>query len=343
MCHDISDPRDVEPERDTSEPVRIEFEPASLLIADSDPAVLEFLSGLLHEEGYQVTTASDGQEALKLARSGQFQLLLIDPTMPGSDPIALVRALRDAVPECDVIVLISQADMGTAIEAMKAGATDYITKPAHIDHVRIVVAKTLERRRLQQLARDGQYYRKLSQVDGLTDLYNHKFFHQLLDAELERAQRYDRKMAVLMIDIDHFKIYNDANGHPVGDLALGKIAWILRSSIRKCDFLARYGGEEFALIVPETDKAVGLRIAERLRKAVEDADFEGESVMPTGRLTISIGVSGYPDDGPTKRDLLARADRALYQAKQSGRNRVCASLDRLTLPATGDPSPPPAP
>ena len=104
------------------------------------------------------------------------------------------------------------------------------------------------------------------------------------------------------------------------------------------------------MIVPETEKSVALRIAERLRKAVEEAEFEGESVMPTGRLTISIGVAAYPEDGPGKRDLISAADRALYQAKQSGRNRVCASLERVTFPRAGEeattasgPSPPQAP
>jgi diguanylate cyclase (GGDEF)-like protein len=347
--HGISQPEDAASDRTQTGDLHIDFEPASLLIADTDPTVREFLGDVLSEEGYQVTTAPDGQEALKLARAGPFQVLLIDPRMPGSDSLALVRALREAAPECDLVVLTPHAAVETAIEAMKAGAVDYIGKPFHIDHVRIVVAKTLERRRLQQLARDGQFYKKLSRVDGLTELYNHKFFHQLLDSELERAQRYDRNMAVLMLDIDHFKVYNDAMGHPIGDLALEKIAWILKTAIRKCDYLARYGGEEFAMIVPETDKSVALRIAERLRKAVEDAEFEGESVMPTGRLTISIGVAAYPDDGPGKRDLISAADRALYQAKQSGRNRVCASLERVTLPRAGEqattasgPSPPQA-
>lgn len=322
----------------------IDFDPASILIADGDPTVLDFLSRLLRDDSYEVTTASGSQEALKVAREGHFQVLLTDLKMSGTDPLSLLRALRETAPECDVIVLTPHADMETAIEAMKLGAVDYITKPFNIDHVRIVVAKTLERRRLQRLAQDGQTYKRLSRVDGLTELYNHKFFHQLLDAELERAQRYDRNMAILMLDIDHFKVYNDANGHPTGDLALEKIAWILKNATRKCDFIARYGGEEFAMIVPETDKEIAVHIAERVRKAVQDAEFQAESVMPAGQLTISIGVAAYPDDGPTKRGLLAQADGALYRAKQEGRNRVCASPapspDDSELDATAFDQPP---
>ena len=310
----------------------VEFEPASLLIADSDPTVLDFLSGVLHDEGYEVTTASGSQEALKAVREGGFQLLLTDLNMPGTDALSLLRALREMAPECDVVVLTPYAGMETAVEAMKLGAVDYITKPFHVDHVRIVVAKTLDRRRLQRLAHDGESYKRLSRVDGLTELYNHKFFHQLLDAELERAQRYDRNLAILMFDIDHFKIYNDANGHPIGDLALQNIGSILTNATRRCDYIGRYGGEEFAMIVPETDKQIAVRIAERLRKAVQDAEFQGESMMPTGRLTISVGVSAYPDDGRTKRELLAQADRALYRAKQEGRNRVCPAPDAASSP-----------
>jgi diguanylate cyclase (GGDEF)-like protein len=320
------------PEHNTWRDGHVEFDPASLLIADTDPTVLDFLSGVLHDEGYEVTTASGSQEAVKAVREGGFQVLLIDLNMPGTDALSLLRALREMAPECDVVVLTPYAGMETAVEAMKLGAVDYITKPFHVDHVRIVVAKTLERRRLQRLARDGETHKYLSRVDGLTDLYNHKFFHQLLDAELERAQRYDRNLAILTFDIDHFKIYNDANGHPIGDSALQKIAAILTNATRKCDFIARYGGEEFAMMIPETDRQIAVRIAERLRKAVEDAEFQGESMMPDGRLTISIGVSAYPDDGRTKEELLAQADRALYRAKQEGRNRVCPAPDTPCSP-----------
>jgi diguanylate cyclase (GGDEF)-like protein len=316
----------------------IGFQPASLLIADGDPTVIEFLTHLLREEGYQVEAASDAQQTLKRSREEHFRVIVVDLELPTMEPLELVRELREVAPDSELIVLTRYDSMETAVEAMKLGAIDYITKPFHIDHVRIVVAKTLERRRLQQLAHDGQFYKRLSRVDGLTELYNHKFFHQLLDAEVERAQRYERHLSVLMIDIDHFKIYNDANGHPVGDMALEKIAWTLKTCTRKCDFIARYGGEEFAVIVPETSKAVAVRIAERLRKAVQDAEFEGESVVPEGRLTVSVGVAGYPEDGPGKRDLIARADRALYQAKQQGRNRVCASPDRVAAAAEGNAS-----
>jgi two-component system, cell cycle response regulator len=214
------------------------------------------------------------------------------------------------------------ASMETAVESMKLGAADYITKPFNIDQIRIIVANAAEERALKARAAEGEFYKELSRKDGLTELYNHRFFHQLLDTEVSRADRYNRVVSLLMMDIDDFKSFNDSHGHPAGDLALRRLARLLKQSSRSCDFVARYGGEEFAIIVPEVSADSARRMAERLLKLVDEAEFEGEEVMVGGRLTISIGVATYPMQAGSKSELVEHADQALYRAKGLGKNRV---------------------
>ncbi len=154
--------------------------------------------------------------------------------------------------------------------------------------------------------------------DGLTGLYTHTFFQNRLEEETEKARKYRAPLSLLMMDIDHFKGFNDTYGHPAGDRVLVDIAQITKEAIRGADIPARYGGEEFALILPETDGQGAFKLAERLRKKVEGFDFLEEEKV---KITISIGVASY-QEGMRKETLISQADQALYRAKKEGRNRV---------------------
>jgi len=175
---------------------------------------------------------------------------------------------------------------------------------------------------------------ELALRDGLTGLYNHRFFQEALTAELARSARHGRKVGLIFLDLDHFKNYNDMLGHPAGDELLIKLAKILTHTQaneeiairgRASDVAARYGGEEFVIILPETDRAGALVRAERLRACVESFPFASGSVQPGGKVTVSIGVSAYPEDAVTKQALVEAADQALLRAKREGRNRVYAA------------------
>jgi diguanylate cyclase (GGDEF)-like protein len=153
-------------------------------------------------------------------------------------------------------------------------------------------------------------------------VYNHRTFQERLAQEIARAHRYSHPLSLLMIDVDHFKMYNDTHGHPQGDTVLQALARLLREMSRTSDTVARYGGEEFAIILPETDSVSAQKIGERLREQVERHPFPGQELMPGGTLTISIGVATHVCAG-SKDALLQAADAALYTAKHKGRNRVC--------------------
>jgi diguanylate cyclase (GGDEF)-like protein len=164
----------------------------------------------------------------------------------------------------------------------------------------------------------------LARRDRLTGLYNYATFYEQLDEEVKRAKRFRRNLSIMMIDIDEFKDYNDQFGHKAGDVALHELAKIFTRSVRHIDFLARYGGDEFMVILPETNKKLARRVAERMRRAIkvettQASKVRGDIKVP---LTISIGIAGYPKDGETADDLVLAADDALYKAKEQGRDVI---------------------
>ncbi|RMG14572.1 MAG: diguanylate cyclase [Deltaproteobacteria bacterium] len=174
---------------------------------------------------------------------------------------------------------------------------------------------------------NAQLYQRtveLSLTDPLTGTYNRRHLESRLEMEVNRARRFEHALSAIMIDIDHFKHYNDTHGHPMGDRILQEVARILGSQLRRVDTLARYGGEEFTVLLPRVDKAQALEVAEKLRQAVEAQPFPGAEAQPLGRVTLSLGVATFPDDAASGKELLSRADDALYEAKAQGRNRVVA-------------------
>lgn len=170
----------------------------------------------------------------------------------------------------------------------------------------------------------SQELRKISITDPLTGLLNRRYFQERVAEEVDRATRHGHPLSLIMIDIDHFKLFNDANGHPAGDRALVMVGRSLRGSVRTIDVVSRFGGEEFAIILPETRRQEALEIGERVRREVEALYFPGEESVPAGRLTVSLGVAGFPEDARDLKSLIQRADRALYQAKARGRNCIAA-------------------
>jgi diguanylate cyclase (GGDEF)-like protein len=165
----------------------------------------------------------------------------------------------------------------------------------------------------------------LAIVDGLTNVYNHRYFYEHLKGEIDRLVRYANQgtLSLIMLDIDYFKHYNDTNGHVAGDSVLIEIGQILKNMTRKVDLVARYGGEEFIIMLPETSKERAIVLAERVRQTIEEYPFESKENQYKVKLTVSIGVSGYGKDGTSADTLVESADKGLYLAKASGRNKVC--------------------
>ncbi|MBI1921939.1 MAG: diguanylate cyclase [Geobacter sp.] len=179
---------------------------------------------------------------------------------------------------------------------------------------------------------------QLSVTDALTGLYNRRFLEKRLDEEISRCKRGNASFTVMLIDIDHFKIYNDICGHLAGDAALKKTARLLGISARQMDIVTRYGGEEFCVVLPNAHKKEAMLVAERIRRQIENEPFAYEERLPKGKLTASIGFSSFPDDGQTLKDLINTADIALYRAKARGRNRTVVFEPAMKLPASDFPT-----
>jgi diguanylate cyclase (GGDEF)-like protein len=181
------------------------------------------------------------------------------------------------------------------------------------------VALALERAEWQERATEFQL---MSITDSLTALPNRRYLEERLAEELNRSKRYDYSMSFLMIDIDDFKAYNDKNGHQAGDLALQITAHCLKGALRSADVASRYGGEEFCILLPQTAMAEAAVIADRIRQRVATTHFPHGKTQPLGRVTISVGVSTFTKNVDTPENIIAAADRALYQAKSLGKDRI---------------------
>jgi diguanylate cyclase (GGDEF)-like protein len=302
-----------------------------ILIVDDDRLAIGALREHLGEQRFRYLEAYDGPSALKTARDGNPDLVLMDVEMPGLGGVEVCRILKSSQKQFGFIPVILMTARGAAgrVEGLELGADDYLVKPIEAAELRARVKSMLRLKlsndRLQEanirLAELNGRLEELSQTDSLTGLHNRYFFDQRFEYEFSRARRYRSPVAVVMMDIDHFKVVNDTHGHPFGDLVLRGVAKAVEREVRDVDTLARYGGEELVAILPETPHAEAAVVAERLRRSVEAARFEiaGQRVA----VTISLGVALYPSSVvETGQQLLKNADQALYQAKESGRNRV---------------------
>ena len=295
---------------------------ARILVVDDEQAVRQAIVDTLRQEGYSVCEASNGASALECLAREAFALVITDIVMPQMDGLSFIKTAGQRGYQTAYIVMTGFAAWDPVIEAMKWGAADYLPKPVPIELLRLVVGRTLHAQRLAVRAQQAELYEKLAHTDGLTELYNYRFFQQRLSVELNRARRFNRALSLIMADLDRFKAYNDVYGHQAGDQALRQLGGLLRRSSRRYDVVARYGGDEFAIILPETTKQRAGEVAERVRLAVESAAVEGDPQGPGSHFTVSLGIATFPEDATEQGELIRKADLALYHAKSCGRNRI---------------------
>ncbi|OQX80597.1 MAG: hypothetical protein B6D56_04530 [Candidatus Omnitrophica bacterium 4484_70.1] len=298
------------------------MEKEKILVVNGDEYVRNTLQKSLSSE-YEVFTSASFTRALDVFSEIPFSAVLTEINTPEVKGIEILRKFKKVRADIPIIVITTYNSVSLAVEAMKAGAYDYITKPFNFDELKLVVMHALERQRLLKEAKTKDFYRELAFLDELTKVYNRRYFDEVLRREVERVKRYPQKFSLLMIDLDDFKKYNDSYGHQTGDKILKGVADILSHKIRRgVDVLARYGGEEFAIITPHTDKKGASVLAARLVDLVakEKFIFDESTVI---KVTVSIGVATYGDDAVTIDELVRKADEALYQAKRTGKNRVC--------------------
>ena len=301
------------------------MEPSVLVIDDSPGARRHILDGLKASGLFQMYHEADSVvEGFKIALNEPVDIILCDLDMPGMDGFKFLSMIktRKELQDIPVILVTGVKDQDTKIRGLERGASDYLTKPFDPGELIARVKVQLKIKSLQDsLKKSNMALMELSNTDPLTRLSNRRFLMKTLEKELQRCERSQKGLALIMVDVDHFKRINDSYGHQQGDVVLKTLADQMKGCLRDYDMAARFGGEEFALVLPETAIDEAVHVANRLRVAVSELRFPGE--YHDIRLTISLGVATYPHNKVrTVDDLIREADRALYNAKEKGRNRV---------------------
>jgi two-component system, cell cycle response regulator len=296
-----------------------------VLVAEDDPISLRLMQVMLGKWGYEAVLAHDGAEAWEALQADDApRLAILDWMMPRKDGLAVCRELRSRTdrPYVYVLLLTAKTQEQDLIEGLGAGADDYLTKPFSGEELR---ARLFAGERIvavqQQLLSAREALREQAIRDALTGLFNRRYLEEALERELRRAEHGAEPLSVLMLDIDHFKRFNDTHGHAAGDALLRQLGALLEARTRREDVPCRYGGEEFVIILPGAPLDVALRRADNLRQTVRQAKVEWEGKC-LGIVTVSAGVACFPQHGTDGKALLAAADQALYRAKHEGRDRV---------------------
>lgn len=333
--------------------------PLILLVEDIEKNIRE-LSAILNSEGYSIATAMDGNQALAMARQLLPDLMLLDIMIPGIDGIEVCQRLKLS-PETNyipIILLTIRTESNDIHRGFYAGAMDYITKPFNPQELKLKVKNHLELRKnrylfeyykkelkaeltkkahyeskiielTSALAEKDRMLDKLTTMDPLTSLYNYRFIIKRLSESIAESVRYQHPLAIILLDIDHFKTINQQHGRQVGDRIIGKISSTIKNGLRQSDIAGRYSGEDFLIILPHTDISGAYKTAERIRSTVEQYPWDDD--IPDIKVTISGGVSALNKqefaDVQVKTEnilykIIMKADNLLFKAKENGRNRI---------------------
>lgn len=285
----------------------------NILVVEDDDQVFKDLKNALVDQRYKIWRVTTGKEALKLIKETLFVMVITEIRLKDMKGVKLIEKIVEKDSKISVVALTAYSFVQSGVDALKAGAYMYLTKPINSEEVKIVTKKAVKNMCLLIQAERRQYYQDMAIFDGLTGVYNHRYFHQRLRWHIEHMRRNPQTCSLFMIDIDDFKKYNDTKGHPEGDKVLHNTAQLLLNGTRGSDLVFRYGGEEFAIVMPRTTRKDAKIVGERLNKM-------SEAKLP---VTFSIGLASIPGDAQKKSELIRNADKALYRAKETGKNKLC--------------------
>ena len=299
-----------------------------ILVVDDDKNTRLLMQAILEAERYHVTLAASGLEALALREKAQVDLIVLDVMMPGMDGFEVFQLLQSdsRTAHIPVIFLTALSEPSAEEVGLNMGAADFITKPFRTPVLQARVRNHLE------LVRQRRMLERLSHVDGLTGVANRRALNAMLPREFGRLQRSNSPLALLMIDVDDFKAFNDHYGHIQGDECLQTVAHTIAQSLqRAADVVARYGGEEFVCLLPDTEWEGAVQIAQNIQHRIMQLQLKNHRAQAATIVTVSIGVAAArASEVASSQQLLALADQRLYRAKTTGRNRIVATDSDVT-------------
>lgn len=301
-----------------------------ILLVDDDLTVRAKVSESLEEDGFEVILAKNGNDGISAYQEHRPDLILVDAVMPILDGFEFCEQLKNLGERITPILMITSLEDNESVDrAFASGATDYITKPINLSILRQRVRNLIRQshsieKQLTELQQANQDLQLLANLDSLTKLSNRRGFDDYIESEWERMKRIQAPLSLVMCDVDFFKNYNDKYLHPTGDKCLAKVAMAMRNAVRRSgDLVARYGGEEFAIVLPNTDALGAVFVAENVRAAIKKLQITHEASSVCEYVTVSVGVSTIiPTHECDLNALIHAADKALYQAKSQGRDRV---------------------
>jgi two-component system cell cycle response regulator len=298
-----------------------------ILIIDDNEDQAARLKAAIGEEAHQIIHEADPEVALNRARQGDFDLILVNMSIEAMDPLRLCSSIRsfEETRLTPLLAVVRHGDTRKLVRALDIGVNDYVTRPVDRNELTARIMTQLRRKRyVDQLRSSFQVSLEMAVTDQLTGLYNRRYLASHLSAMFDRAFWTGRPLAIMILDIDHFKTINDTHGHDVGDRVLKEFAEHIANSVRGIDLACRYGGEEFLIAMPDTDLAFASVVAERLRAEIASQKFTVNSGREQLGVTVSIGLASTERqiEGDSAQKLIKRADEALYEAKTGGRNRV---------------------
>jgi diguanylate cyclase (GGDEF)-like protein len=311
---------------------------AKVLVVEDSPTQRNRLIVMLQARGYEVRGAETGLAALREIKTAPPDVVILDVVLDGMDGYSVCRWLRlgETTRDIVVIMLTVKTDVKERVEGLHVGADDYIPKPYDDDELEARIFAALRTRNARQELRSRNAElesmltktEQLAMTDALTGVFNRRRFTDVLRREWATSKRYKTALSLLLIDVDRFKAVNDTAGHAAGDQVLRAIADLISSSIREVDVAARYGGDEFVVLLPHTSPDRAAVVADRMRAKLDAA--RGGMSGEARNISLSVGIAGIDDPGLTAaEDLLEAADRALYEAKKLGRDRVLVAREGI--------------
>lgn len=303
-----------------------------VLVIEDSPTQAQLIEIVLKEEGLRVTVALTGRDGLEKFESFAPDLIILDIVLPDLDGFTVCRRLKQKMGSqyTPILMLTARDETDDRVDGLELGADDYMVKPFEnrefIARIRALLRiKDLQDELQAMLDKEREslkILKRVALVDHLTEVYNRHYFSEVLEAEFEKARRYDNPLSCIMLDVDHFKDFNTRFGHDIGDWVLKETAATLKESLRHADILARYGGDEFVVLLPMTAEEDAVLTAERLRRAVSEKKWERD--VGDLDISISLGVASLASfPCRTGEDLVKCADTALFEGKEAGRNQVC--------------------
>jgi two-component system cell cycle response regulator len=298
--------------------------PGRILLIDNRNNLIARIKGSVGQK-HAIHAIADPQMAVFEATENQYELIIINLDFENFDGLRLCSQLRslERTRQVPILIIVDPDDHERLMRALDMGVNDYLLRPVDKQELLARVNTQIKRwRYTEQLRSNVKQSIEMAVTDPLTGLFNRRFMERQLGALAVNAANRGKPLSVLIMDVDYFKAVNDTHGHDVGDRVLQELASRIRESVRNLDLPCRTGGEEFVVILPDTDRHIAMRVAERLRKFVGTRPFHAGAKAGPLTVTVSIGVASFEGPTDTMESLLKRGDEALYQAKRDGRNRV---------------------